>query len=87
MSERSLSNHDMPSATASTPDIVTAGDPGAWVIVGKASSKAQGWMKSTKRLRVEGGWLYQATTEHRHAGVVVACAEALAFVPDAASKP
>lgn len=85
MSDRDLSNHDMPSATASTPDIVVHGDPGAWVVVGKASSKAQGWMKSTKRLRVEGGWLYQATTEHRANGVVTACAEALAFVPDPAS--
>jgi hypothetical protein len=84
MSERALDNHDMQSAAASTPDIVTAGDPGAWVVVGKASSKAQGWMKSTKRMKVPGGWLYQATTEHRADGKVTACAEALAFVPDAA---
>lgn len=81
MSERALDNHDMATATASTPDIVTAGDPGAWEVVGKASSKSQGWMKSTKRMRVPGGWLYQATTEHRADGRVVACAEALTFVP------
>ncbi len=91
MSDRSLSNHDMTTATASTADIVTAGDPGAWVVVCKASSKAQGWMKSTKRLKVPGGWLYQVTTEHRAGGVasgyVTACAEALAFVPDAGMDP
>lgn len=83
MSERALDNHNMATATASTPDITVAGDPGAWVVVGKASSKSQGWMKSTKRMKVPGGWLYQATTEHRVAGAVSACAEALAFVPDA----
>ena len=48
-------------------------------------------MKSTKRLRVDGGWLYQVTTEHRAGGVasgyVTACAEALAFVPDAGMDP
>lgn len=83
MSERALDNHDMQSATASTPDIVVSGNPGAWEVVGKASSKEQGWMKSTKRMRVDGGYLYQATTEHRHAdGSVACCAEALAFVPD-----
>ena len=81
MSERALDNKDMATATASTPDIVVAGDPGAWEVVGKASSKSQGWMKSTKRMAVPGGWLYQATTEHRADGKVTACAEALAFVP------
>lgn len=33
-------------------------------------------MKSTKRMRVPGGWLYQVTTEGPHG-----YAEALAFVP------
>lgn len=57
------------------------GDPDTWECVSKASSASQGWMKSTKRMRVPGGYLYQVTTEHRRDGTVTACAEALAFVP------
>jgi len=84
---RSLANVDPASAAASTPDIVVHGDPGAWVLICKASSQSQGWMKSTKRMKVAGGWLYQVTTEHRANGVVTACAEALTFVPDVGSEP
>ncbi len=38
-------------------------------------------MKSTKRFKVPGGWIYNTTTEI-HKGSMVSCAEALAFVPD-----
>lgn len=65
-------------------DVIVEGSPGStWDLVCKASSKSQGWMKVTKRMVVEGGWLYQVTTEHRSTvtGEVVACAEALQFVP------
>lgn len=78
---RSLGNSNMDSARASTPDIKVAGDPGRWLTVCKASSESQGWMKSTKAMDVEGGCLVQVTTEHRQHGVVVACAEAVVFVP------
>ena len=37
-------------------------------------------MKSTKRFKVDGGWVYNTTTEI-HKGAVVTCAEALCFVP------
>lgn len=73
---------DSASTQASTPDLETFGNPEAWELVAKASSAHQGWLKSTKRHRVEGGWLYQVTTEHRSGGAVVACAEALTFVPE-----
>jgi len=77
-------NTTMEEARATTSDLRVTGDPGAWVVVGKASSKEQGWMKSTKRMAVEGGALFQVSTEHRDpAGVVTACAEALVFVPRA----
>ena len=38
-------------------------------------------MKSTKRFKVEGGWVYNTSTEF-HKGSRVAVAEALVFVPD-----
>lgn len=96
MSTRSLSNTNPEQAATSTPDIQVHGDPGAWECISKASSLEQGWMKSTKRMKVPGGWLYQVTTEHRTApremsldgvikkfpGSVICCAEAITFVPD-----
>ena len=80
---RSLSIVDRASMKAETPDAEIAGDPGRWRLVCKASSVSQGWMKSTKVLDVPGGCLVQVTTEHRDQGRVVACAEALTFVPNA----
>lgn len=78
---KTLSITDMAQARTSVPDLVVSGDPGAWEVVCKASSVAQGWMRSTKRMAVAGGTLYQVSTEHRVDGCVVAVAEALAFVP------
>jgi hypothetical protein len=84
MTDRKLDTTNMEEAAAASSDLKIFGDPGAWVCIGKASSELGGWMKSTKRMLVPGGWLYQVTTEHRVDGKVVTCAEALAFVPDPA---
>jgi hypothetical protein len=54
-------------------DVIVEGSPGStWDLVCKASSALTLWMKVTKRMTVEGGWLYQVTTEHRsrHTGEV-----------------
>jgi hypothetical protein len=87
--DRNLHNTDTTAARSTTSDIKVTGNPDVWELVCKASSKSQGWMKSTKRMKVPGGWLVQATTEHRffadgHScqGAVSGCAEALTFVPD-----
>lgn len=83
-------------ARRAAPDIKFHGDPKAWECVAKASSLSQGWMKSTKRMMVPGGWIYQVTTEFRSPasetkvggqsftkpGSIITCAEALTFVPD-----
>ncbi len=79
--DRALDNEDMVTASASTPDMKVSGNPGAWVLVCKASSQSQGWMKSTKAMDVPHGVLVQVTTEHRHNGIAVACAEALSYLP------
>jgi len=77
-------NTNMDEARANTSDIKVHGDPGAWLCLCKASSKAQGWMKSTKVMNVNGGAVVQVSTEHRdpETGIVTACAEAVVFVPD-----
>lgn len=62
-----------------------------WTLISEASSTRQGWHKTTRVLSVVGGFLYLTTTEHRAVGVgggrILACSEALVFVPDSpASK-
>jgi len=70
-------------ARKTTSDIKVTGDPDVWELICKASSKGQGWMKSTKGMAISGGLLVQVSTEHRDSrGTVTACAEALSFIPD-----
>jgi hypothetical protein len=84
MTRKTLDNANTTDLKANVSDVKLQGDPDAWQLVSKASSVEQGWMKSTKRMVVEGGHLYQVTSEHLDDyGDVVACAEALAFVPTA----
>ena len=52
------------------------GSSDMWELICKASNEKLGIMKSTKRMRVSRGYLYQVTTETPQ-GV----AEALCFVP------
>lgn len=47
-----------------------------WILVGKASSKEQKWMKSTKVLNLPNGCLIQVTTQQDKN-----VAEALEFIP------
>ena len=58
-------------------DVETYGDPDSWVLICKASSKSQGWMKSTKAMDLGGACLVQVTTQQ---GDNVA--ESVTYVPD-----
>jgi hypothetical protein len=74
---RSLGNTDASGTKKNVGDASFWGNGDAWRLLGKASSKAQGWMKSTKALEIPGvGCLVQVTTQQ---GENVA--EALQFVP------
>lgn len=74
---KSLDVTNMDELAEKVSDVEVHGDPGAWVCIGKASSKAQGWMKSTKVMELRGaGCLVQVSTQQ---GDQVA--EALTFVP------
>ena len=60
-------------------DVETFGNTDQFVLLCKASSKAQCWMKSTKAMEIPGlGCLVQVSTQHRDN-----VAEALTFVPGA----
>jgi hypothetical protein len=87
MEAKSLSVTNMDEARSQVSDIQVHGDPGAWECVCKASSQAQGWTKSTKRMPVDGGWLYQVSTQQQNSDGSYAVAEAVCFVPDSRRAP
>jgi len=59
------------------------------ILIGKAiyedPETGEQIMKSTKRFRVPGGWMYNTTTEYHISGRV-SVAEALAFAPDIGAR-
>jgi len=69
-------NSDASGARKNVSDIKFFGNGDTWKLMSKASSKAEGWMKSTKCLEVQHGCLIQVTTQQ---GEHVA--EAITFVP------
>lgn len=76
MAEKDLSVTNTADAQAKISDVKVVGNPDIWTLLCKASSKEQGWMKSTKGMEVPGGVLVQSSTQQ---GSNVA--EAMAFVP------
>ena len=64
-------------AKAKINDLVITGDPDTWVLICKASSKSQGWMKSTKAMEVFGAGVVIQVTNENKTGV----SEALTFIP------
>ena len=53
-------------------------------LLSKASSEAEGWMKSTKAMELPNGCMVQVTTQQTNANGTYAIAEAVAFVPHVA---
>ena len=79
---KSLGATDVRGATTLVSDIEVFGDGDLFVLLSKASSEKQGWMKSTKAMPVDGaGVLVQVTTQQRNVDGTYAVAEALTFVP------
>lgn len=69
-------------AKANISDLVVYGDGDTFALLCKASSKDQGWMKSTKVANVPSGCIVQVTTQQKNPDGSYAVAEALTFVPD-----
>lgn len=78
---KSLGNTDVSGTSINVPDVVVFGDGDAWKLICKASSKREGWMKSTKAMQIGHGCLVQVTTQQRGLDGTYAVAEALTFVP------
>jgi len=62
-------------------DLKVFGDGDTFVLLCKASSDKQGWMKSTKVCNVSGGCIVQVTTQQRNPNSSYTLAEALTYVP------
>lgn len=65
-----------------TSDMKTVGDTSTWIVICKAWSELEGWMKSTKGMVVGDDVLVQVTTQQRNPDGSYAVAEALSLLPD-----
>ena len=78
---KTLHNSDISGARENVPDIQVVGDGDTFKLICKASSKAEGWMKSTKAMQTPHGVVVQVTTQQKGIDGTYACAEALTYVP------
>jgi hypothetical protein len=81
MTEKTMHNSDVSGARQNVPDIKVVGNGDMFKLLCKASSQAEGWMKSSKAMEVPGGCVVQVTTQQRNPDGSYAVAEALTFVP------
>jgi len=81
MGSKSLGNTCANGATKNVKDIVFWGDGDSFKLISKASSEAEGWMKSTKCMDVGNGVVLQVTTQQRNEDGSYSVAEAVTYVP------
>ncbi len=80
---KSLHNTDSNGAKKNVKDIVFFGDGDLFKLISKASSKNEGWMKSTKAMEIEGvGCVVQTTTQQRNPDGSYSLTDAVVFVPN-----
>ena len=78
---KTLHNSDVSGARQNVKDLVVVGNGDLFKLLSKASSEAEGWMKSTKAMQTPFGCVVQVTTWQRNDDGSYAVAEALTFVP------
>lgn len=79
--DKTLHNSTASGARQNVKDIQFWGDGDTFKLISKASSQAEGWMKSTKAMDVGVGCVVQVTTQQRNQDGSYAVAEAITFVP------
>jgi hypothetical protein len=79
---KTMVNSDASGASKNVKDIQFWGDGDTFKLISKASSEAEGWMKSTKAMYTGNGCVIQVTTQQRNPDGSYSVAEALTFVPD-----
>lgn len=81
-----LHNSDTSGAKKNVKDIKVVGNGDMFQLLCKASSEAEGWMKSTKAMPVGDGCLVQVTTQQRNPDGSYAIAESLTHVPNCKTR-
>lgn len=80
--EKTLDNTTASQAKEKVKDIIFWGNGDTFKLISKASSKAEGWMKSTKVMEIPGvGCVVQVTTQQKNIDLSYSVAEAITFVP------
>jgi hypothetical protein len=86
MEKKSLHNTTANGATKNVKDIKFWGNGDTFKLISKASSEAEGWMKSTKAMDAGNGVVVQVTTQQRNSDGSYSVAEALTYVPGSTVK-
>ena len=86
--EKALNNTNFEDVKNTTSGVEVFGDGDLFKLLSKASSKEQGWMKSTKAMEIGAGvgCVVQVTTEFTNPDGSKTSSEALTFVPDVVIK-
>ena len=80
--DKTLNNTTANQAKEQISDLEIWGDGDTFKLICKASSKSQGWMKSTKAMEVSRcGVVVQVTTQQKNLDGTYSIAEALTFIP------
>jgi hypothetical protein len=81
--EKTLHNSDVSGTRVNVKDVKVIGNCDIFQLLCKASSEAEGWMKSTKAMEISGaGCVVQVTTQQKNPDGGYSIAEALTFVPN-----
>jgi len=78
---KTLHNSDISGARQNVKDIKVVGNGDMFQLLCKASSYAEGWMKSTKAMEVAEGCVVQVTTQQLNIDGTYSLAEAVTYVP------
>jgi hypothetical protein len=78
---KTLHNSDASGTRKNVKDVKIVGNGDMFQLLCKASSEAEGWMKSTKAMEIGGGCLVQVTTQQRNPDGSYSVAEAITYVP------
>ena len=81
MKEKTLDISEEKGAKKNIKDIVIYGNTDTFLLLCKASSQDEGWMKSTKVANVPGGCIVQVSTQQKNPDGSYILAEALSYVP------
>jgi len=78
--EKSLGNTDQNTCRSNVSDVVIFGED-LFKLLSKASSKIEGWMKSSKAMQTPTGCVVQVTTQQKNSDGSYSVAEAITHVP------